>query len=295
MRLVCNKRPNCSVHNKSFVYHNALKVNVTTNCLNNKVTRMYRVDDNSGRKAFRDVHDMLRNKLDGIDNYYNSRDSPFPNPMDWQATTVNNVPEVRRVIKINFVHKDINTELNDDDTDLCTSVVYLNDVVDASKIQKMVKKLTIEDKRYFDASNVMKTKSNDSSITNATDSTTESVDMLSSKAYPCKAVFNTFVPRNIIFSVAGNSIDGPLDERKFLSGNVSNDWSNDTMELNTSSYDLPQIPDSSTKLLINEPENTHKDSAASIHRNENFPLNRNIQKSAHLHGSQTFEEDDRST
>ncbi|XP_076243711.1 uncharacterized protein LOC143184960 [Calliopsis andreniformis] len=291
VRFLCNKRyDDLNIHSKSLIKRNTLKVNVRTNCLNNKVTKIHHIANND-KKAFTDIHNILRNKIDGIDIYYNSHDSLSCNCIDWQSTIVNNISKVKRLLKMNFVHKDINFELSDENADLYSSVVYFKDITDTSKLQEIVRKFAMNDDKYFDVCNITEMEMNDSHMMTTINSTAENANMLSLRTYPCTTNFNTFIPRDLIFSVADNSINETSNKRNLLSTNISNNWSDETMNRNTSLYVLPQIPDSSVKLITKTSENIHRDSKTSIHENKNFPLNYNVQRSVHLFDNQEFKED----
>lgn len=244
--LVCNQKCVCNVSNKSIECYNTLKINVETNCLNNEVTRMYSIDSNNDKNVFINVHNIsTSNELERINVCY------VNNNINWKNAVVNNIPEAK-ISKINFMYKDINFESSNDNTNLCTSVIY-RDVSTPIK-RKVIKPFVIENNKYFKITNIYQTKTNN--VKNTMNNMFKNMNIVMSipRMYSYMTNFNMLILRNFIHYVADTSIDKTLIKNLLLDL-TTNNWPNNIIKVKTLFCDLSQISQLSMNAITEKSDN----------------------------------------
>ncbi|XP_054006910.1 uncharacterized protein LOC128891449 isoform X1 [Hylaeus anthracinus] len=267
---ICNER-DCNINNKSLAYCSALKINIKTNCVNNKVTKMHSIYNNYNyKKAFATVHNMPSNEVERVDICHGN------NSVDWQNTIVNCKPAAG-LSKKNFMYEDINIDFDDNTTDLCTSVIY-KDVTNPSRIQEVLKTFNAKDNKYFEPSNVKETRADDLLMENAMGGRFGRISIMSiPRAYCYVTDFNKSIPRDLIF---------------YMADQADSSYPNSAIKIKTSIHDLPLVSDSRMNSVIKRPQNIHRKSEISKIRGRNFSVNHNVQKSTQFHMKQKLQEND---
>lgn len=243
--LVCNQKCVCNVSNKSIECYNTLKINVETNCLNNEVTRMYSIDSNNDKNVFINVHNIsTSNEIERINVCY------VNNNTNWKSTVVNNIPEAK-ISKINYMYKDTNFESSNDNTNLCTSVIY-RDVSTPIK-RKVIKPLVIENNKYFKITNIYQTKTNN--VKNTMNNMFKNMNIVMSipRMYSYMTNFNILILRNFIHCIADTSIDKTLIKNLLLDL-TTNNWP-DNIKVKTLFCDLSQISQLSMNAITEKSDN----------------------------------------
>lgn len=283
---VCNEERDCNINNKSLAYRSALKVNIGTNCLNNKVTKMHSIynnNNNNYKKAFTNARDMSSNEVERRDICHAN------NNMDWQSTIVNS-KSAAGILKKNLMYKDINIDFDDASTDLCTSVIY-KDVTNPSRIQEVLKTFVTKDNKYLELSNIKETNVNDLLMENAMGSTFKKTDIMPIPRVYCYINFNKSVPRDLIFYIADISVGETFTKEGLSSEIIPSSYSSNAI-IKTSIHDLPQVSNSCINLVIKKLQKLHKKSEASKIEGKMFSVHHNIQESTRFHKKQKLQEND---
>ncbi|XP_076221213.1 uncharacterized protein LOC116432963 isoform X2 [Nomia melanderi] len=286
----CTEECGSNISNKSFTYHNALKVNIGTNCLSNKVTKMHSIDTNYRKGTCTNVHDMPSEEIEGIDICC------VNNSRHWQSIPVSGKSKAT-VSKRNSMYDDINLDFSGVSTDFSTLTDYEENVVNTSRIENLTKSNATPDNRYLKLININEAKIRELFTENTMGSAIQRTDIMpASRTCSYIADISKSIPKDLIFYIT--DISSLNEDPAELSSEqvIPREWPEDLVKFKNLLYDLPQSNSSMNLVIEEEADNvSNSNEPSKIGREgDSFSANRDTQDSTHFHSKRKFQENDES-
>nr|XP_033337483.1 uncharacterized protein LOC117226846 [Megalopta genalis] len=283
----CTERRGCNISNKPLAYHNALKANIGTNCLNNEVTKMHSIDTNYCKMDCTNIQNTSSEQAEGRDI------CRVNNSMDWQSISTSEKSKVR-MSKKNFMYDDINLDFSDASADLSTSTCHEEYVTNTPRIQEITKSFDIAGNKYLEMCTVNEMKTRLPFMESITGNVFGKTDITPvSRTCSCIADYNKSIPKDLIFYIADISPLAGSSMEELSTEIIPHEWSQDAVKLKTSFCALPQN-NSSMNLVTEETENICNTNEASKIEDNNFSTHHNMQDNTHFLNKQKFQENDES-